>query len=248
MCLIVFHWNPASDTPLIVVGNRDEFYAREAEAAHWWAGERVLAGRDVHSGGTWMGVSKTGRFAALTNYRDPAAHKAHALSRGALVADFLAGECDAQSYLNALRPRVAGYNDFNLLTYDGNTLLGYESRFDQIVTFTPAVHGLSNARFDSSWPKTEVVKAGMPHAMQDDEALFALLADERQAPDAMLPQTGLSLEWERALSSPFIRLPSYGTRCTTLLRLGREQVQFRERRFEGGAVAGQTSFAFNVET
>lgn len=253
MCLIVFQWDPDGATPLIVAANRDEFYARPAEAAHWWPGGCVLAGRDGQGGGTWMGVARNGRFAALTNYRDPSTHRPDARSRGAVVADFLAGQSAGQAYLENLRSKAAAYNDFNLLVYDGECLLGYESRFDCVVQFAAGVHAVSNARFDSPWPKAEAVKSGMPAALAartaltDDEALFALLADQRVAADDLLPQTGIPLEWERALSSPFIRLPTYGTRCSTVLRLGREQVCFSERSFDEAALAGQVCFTFDID-
>lgn len=243
MCLIAFAWNPASEQPLLVVANRDEFYARPAAPLDWWDGADILAGRDLQAGGAWMGATRTGRFAALTNYRDPRRHKAHAPSRGALVADFLAGGDSAADFVRALRERAAQYNDFNLLLFDGQQLLGYESLGDRTLRFGRGVHAVSNAQFDTPWPKVDALKAAVPLAA-DDDALLALLADGGIAPDERLPQTGVPLEWERALSAAFIRTPEYGTRSSSLLRLGRTQAMFTERRFERGEFAGTTTFEF----
>jgi len=244
MCLIGFLWQPEAEQPLVVAANRDEFYARPTAPAGWWDDANTLGGRDLQAGGTWMGVSRQGRFAALTNYRDPRRIKPQAPSRGALVAAFLQGEASTADYIAALRGKIADYNDFNLLLYDGQRLLGYESHTDRTLRFGRGVHGVSNAGFDSAWPKLEALKAGLALRADDDAALFALLADPRLAEDARLPQTGVSLEWERALSAAFIRTPEYGTRASSLLRLGLDRVILTERRFERGEPAGESRYEF----
>ncbi|MBL8509560.1 NRDE family protein [Chitinimonas sp. JJ19] len=244
MCLIAFRWDPAQPTPLVVAANRDEFYARPTAAADWWEDERILGGRDLVAGGSWMAVRRDGRFAALTNYRDPSRHLADAPSRGALVADFLQGDCHAGEFLATLRRDIARYNDFNLLLYDGERLLGYESRHDTELRFGRGVHAVSNARFDTPWPKAERLKAGLARHGEDDEALFALLADPALAPDEQLPSTGVPLEWERALSAAFIRTPQYGTRASSVLRLGRQAISLTERRFERGEFVAAAHFDF----
>lgn len=244
MCLIGFLWQPEAEQPLLVAANRDEFYARPTAPADWWDDGQTLGGRDLQAGGTWMGVSRQGRFAALTNYRDPSRIKPQAPSRGALVAAFLQGKAAATDYIATLRSEVAAYNDFNLLLYDGQRLLGYESHTDRTLRFGRGVHGVSNAGFDSAWPKLEVLKAGLSQQAGDDAALFSLLADPRLAEDGRLPQTGVSLEWERALSAAFIRTPEYGTRASSLLRLGRDRAALTERRFERGEPAGESHYEF----
>ncbi|GAB3262071.1 NRDE family protein [Chitinimonas naiadis] len=244
MCLIAFQWNPDSASPLLVVANRDEFYARPAAAADWWDDGMTLAGRDLKAGGTWMGVTRQGRFAALTNYRDPSRVKADAPSRGALVAAFLQGQASSADFIGVLRLDAPRYNDFNLLLYDGQRLLGYESRQDRTLRFGRGIHAVSNAGFDTPWPKVEILKAGLARDAADDDALLALLADPRRAEDSRLPQTGVPLEWERALSAAFIRTPDYGTRASSLVRLGGGRVAFTERRFTGGEPAGESRFEF----
>ena len=182
MCLIAWNWQPDSNTPLLLVGNRDEFYARPAEALRWWNGNHVLAGKDLQAGGTWLGVTRSGRLAALTNYRDiagagnpssanpsasyPQARNLQASnlqadgaapSRGELVADFLKDTLDSRAFLQRLSHRAAQYNPFNLLVFDGKNLLGLQSRTTQIQTqiieMQPGVGAVSNADFHSPWPK-----------------------------------------------------------------------------------------------
>ena len=243
MCLIAFRWDPGHPTPLVVAANRDEFDARPTAPADWWEGGRILAGRDLQGGGTWMGVSREGRFAALTNIREPARFDPAAPSRGALVVDFLAGGEAAGDYLARLRPQADRYNGFNLLVFDGREVLGFESRAARVVRLAPGVHGVSNAAFDTPWPKVAALTAGMA-GEPDDATLFACLADPRRAPDPDLPATGVSLEIERALSAAFIRMPGYGTRASTVVRLGRDRIEFTERRFEAGVAAGEGRFRF----
>ena len=231
MCILAFRWDPDSPNPLLVLANRDEFYARPTAPLAWWDGNQVLAGRDLQAGGTWLGLSRTRRFAALTNHRDPAATRPGAPSRGQLTAAFLQDEGPAQVYLAALRSSAGQYNPFNLLIYDGAQLLGYESRRDRTLTFSPGLHAVSNGAFDEPWPKVESLLAGLGTGPLNDEALLTLLADARLAEDPRLPSTGVSLDWERALSPVFIRTPAYGTRASTLVRLGREQVTIQEQSF-----------------
>jgi uncharacterized protein with NRDE domain len=244
MCLIAFNWNPDSETPLLVAANRDEFYARPTAPLAWWDDAPIVAGRDLQAGGTWMGLSRGGRFAALTNYRDPTRQKPDAPSRGALVVDFLCGDDSASDFIHRLRADAPAYNDFNLLLFDGTRPLGYESHGDRSLRFGRGVHAVSNACFDTPWPKVDVLKAGMMGAGDQDDALLALLADTTIAPDARLPQTGVPLDWERALSAAFIRTPAYGTRSSSIVRIGRRQASFREWTFHRGEPAGVSDFKF----
>jgi uncharacterized protein with NRDE domain len=245
MCLIGFHWRPEGPLPLLLAGNRDEFYERPTAPLAWWEGGRILAGRDLRAGGTWLGVTRDGRLATLTNHRDPALTHPDRASRGQLPVRFLEGTGSAAAFLAALRSEASSYNPFNLLLFDGTELLGYESRGDRLVAFEPGIHGVSNGAFDEPWPKVESLKDGMAAAQDDDEALLALLSDPRPAEDQQLPATGVSLEWERALSPAFIQTASYGTRASTLVRLGREAISMLEVGFSGTGPAGRTEVRFH---
>lgn len=244
MCLIAFQWDPDGGTPLVVAANRDEFYERPTAPMAWWEGERILAGRDVRAGGTWMGVTREGRFAALTNHRDPRLTRAAAASRGGLPSAFLEGREPAAAFLENLRCEVGRYNPFNLLLCDGVELLGYESVTDRLRRFEPGLHAVSNGAFDEPWPKVQALKAGFPAALTEDEALLALLADDRPHDPDRLPSTGIPADLERTLSPAFIRTPTYGTRASTILRLGRETVSVLEQRFSPEGPAGRSSFQF----
>ncbi len=244
MCLISFHWQPGSDTPLVVAANRDEFYDRPSLPLSWWEDGKVLAGRDLKGNGTWMGLSNSGRFAALTNFRDPSRNLPQAPSRGRIVTGFLEDELEATDYIASLRSGVHLYHDFNLLLYDRQLLLGYESRHDCTLTFDPGTHAVSNARFDTPWPKVDAVKRLLEPALNNDAALLQLLANRNIAKDEQLPCTGVSLEWERALSAAFIQMPEYGTRCSSIIRLSKTKASFLERRFEPGSEAADLCFTF----
>lgn len=244
MCLILFAWQARARYRLVLAANRDEFYARPAAPMDWWP-ERptVLAGRDLEAGGTWFGVTRDGRFAAVTNHRDPRRNVDGRPSRGALVADYLGGDAAPDDYLAALARRGEDYNGFNLLVGDRETLWYYGNRDGAPRPLAPGVYGLSNALLDTPWPKVRHGKHALATALAQPEvepgALFTLLAERREAPDAELPVTGVSLEWERRLSPLFIASESYGTRCSTVLLLGDDGcVQVHERDAGDGAERG----------
>lgn len=232
MCLAAFALNAHPRFPLVIAANRDEFFARAAAPMHWWrAGDtEVLAGRDLSAGGTWFGLTRSGRLALLTNVREPGRQQPDAPSRGALVVDWLASELAAPAFTQTLR---AGYNGFNLVMADlpRNAWHWFSNRADGPVALRDGVHGLSNAALDTPWPKTAGLKSALAQAVSqatsaDDLAtqLLAELADDRMAPDADLPDTGVGLARERLLSPRFVRMPGpvdgearYGTRCSTVL-------------------------------
>ncbi|MFJ4372462.1 NRDE family protein [Pseudomonas japonica] len=219
MCLIVFAWRPGHARPLIVAANRDEFYARPTQAlAPWGEAPGVHAGRDLEAGGTWLGVGPQGRFAALTNIRDPG-QPIGARSRGELVAGYLRGELSVEAYLQKVAGEAQHYSGFNLLVGDGHTL-GYLHGGDAAPRLLPAgVYGLSNAALDTPWPKLVKAREGLRELLDETapEPFFALLGDDRQAADAELPNTGVGLATERLLSSVFIASQNYGTRASTVL-------------------------------
>jgi uncharacterized protein with NRDE domain len=252
MCLIGWVWQPESDTPLRLVGNRDEFYARPSQPLHRWTTEGILAGRDLQAGGTWLGVSPSGRLAALTNYRAPLAMRSLTPSRGELVTHFLTGHLDAATFLNALAPRAGDYNPFNLLVFDGQRLMGLESRRAQAFDIAPGVGAVSNADFDTPWPKVVRLKQGLQTLTQtgrsDPASLLQLLQDRRVAPDAELPATGIPLARERALSAAFIASADYGTRACSLIHIGRQRIEFTEHNFDAQGSTGEQHLNVTVHS
>lgn len=242
MCLILVAWQAHAAYPLVVAANRDEFFARRSAGADFWAdAPQILAGRDLEAGGTWLGITRDGRFAALTNFRDPAAHQSGAPSRGRLVADFLVGRVSIDSYLDSLDP--AAFNGFNLLLCDGARLVAFSNVSMKKHELAPGIYGLSNALLDTPWPKVGAGKTALENALTalpDETALWRLLADDTRHPDAALPATGVSLEWERLLSAAFIRSPDYGTRCSTLVKVGADgTATFDEQTWLPGARMGE---------
>jgi len=243
LCLIVIAWKARDDLPLIVAANRDEWRDRPAQPARWWTDPPgILAGRDLKAGGTWMGVTRAGRFAAVTNFRDPSDKRSTALSRGGLVTDFLLSEASPADYLAELVPRARDYNGFNLIVGDGRELWYFGSREGRARAITPGVHGLSNHLLDEPWPKVVRARMAMEAALSEQDPaprLFAALADGEGAPDEALPDTGVGVAWERRLASPLITGADYGTRASTVVAMsGENRIFFEERSLaEDGSVA-----------
>lgn len=219
MCLIVFAWRPGTARPLIVAANRDEFYARPTQAlAAWEDAPGVHAGRDLEAGGTWLGVGPQGRFAALTNIRDPG-QALGPRSRGELVADYLRGELGVEAYLDQVASRSKLYSGFNLLVGDTGQLGYLHAREATPRLLEAGVYGLSNAGLDTPWPKLVKARSGLDGLLEsvDPQQLLALLADGESAPEGELPETGVGLATEKLLSSVFIASQTYGTRASTVL-------------------------------
>lgn len=242
MCLILFAYESHPDYRLILAANRDEFYERPTTpAAFWEDSPDTLAGRDLRSGGTWMGVTRQGRVAAVTNFRDPTGQNPNSPSRGWLVRDFLQGRRIPGEYLENLASHAAEYNGFNLLVADSASMGYYSNRMQHPRLLAPGVYGLSNALLDVPWPKVVRGKAALagllePGSDLSPQSLFQLLADREIAGDETLPNTGIPREMERVLSPVFIASPGYGTRSSTVLLLDREgNVTFIERTFASGA-------------
>lgn len=245
MCLIGIAWNAHPDFPLIVAANRDEFHARPTAPSAWWHdAPHLLAGRDLQSGGAWMGITRNGRFAALTNVRDPGTPLTEAPTRGALVADFLCGDASAAGYAAGLATHAVHYNGFNLLAGTPAQLMVTGNRGAAAQALPPGIYGLSNALLDTPWPKVTALKTALAAALDGMvaegplqsrvsglvPALFFALGNPQPAPDADLPDTGVPLERERALSAALIIAPVYGTRASTVLCVARDGTAIWEER------------------
>ena len=240
MCLILVAWQTHPGFPLVVAANRDEFYARAtAPAARWPEDPRVAGGRDLEAGGTWLGVRGDGRFAAVTNVREPGlGAPAGAPSRGGLPRDYLLGEQRPGDY--AAQLDGAGYAGFNLLVADRDSLWYGSNREPAARRLPPGVYGLSNHRLDTPWPKLVGARSRFASALAglpEREPLFGILGDGELVPDPDLPATGLPLPWERLLSAIFVRSETYGTRaCTVLAWSHPGGALLEERQFGPGGV------------
>lgn len=258
MCLIVWNWQPGSRTELILLSNRDEFHERPALPVHWWDCDpttpqtQVLAGKDLQAGGTWLGVSRNARLAAITNFRSGTALRPDARTRGELVSQFLQGTQDAADFVQTLQTQCADYNPFNLLVFDGQRLLGLESRHARIVELAPGWGGVSNADFNTPWPKLQRLQQraqALPDTADRDtwhDHALLLLQDRTPAAPQDLPQTGVSQALEQALSPIFIDLPHYGTRSSSVVTVN-ERIRYTEQVYAGdGTAAPPQRFSFGV--
>ncbi|MFZ3371419.1 MAG: NRDE family protein [Desulfitobacteriaceae bacterium] len=246
MCLIIFAYDCHPQYRLIVAANRDEYYNRPTEEAHFWTSyPRVLAGRDLDMLGTWMGITRTGRFAALTNYRGSSTKVVNAKSRGALVSNFLSNNEAPKEYMLEVMNNRTLYNGFNLLVGDLSSLVYFNKHSSSVKILKPGIYGLSNHFLNTPWPKVQKSKQALADCLENrtfvkPQALLEILADTEQARVKELPNTGLSQERERMLSSIFIQGTDYGTRSSTVLLIDRRNhVIFKEKSF----IRGQTHCA-----
>jgi uncharacterized protein with NRDE domain len=238
MCLIIFAFQTHPRYKLILAANRDEYYHRPTAPAGWWEDARfLLAGKDLEAGGTWMGITKKGKLAALTNYRGSESPKKDPSSRGTLVSQYLLSNIPGREYLEGVTAKSAQYNDFNLILGDMDKLFFYSNRQEEILQVPPGVHGLSNDSLDTPWPKVVKGKQLLEQQVLSQAeislpSIFSLLEDTGMAPDQQLPDTGIGIEYERVLSSIFIKSPAYGTRSSTVLLVDKDnRVTFAERGF-----------------
>jgi uncharacterized protein with NRDE domain len=251
MCLIVCAWQASAAFPLVVAANRDEFYQRPtAPLAVWDGPSGIAAGRDLQAGGTWLGYTRDGRFAAVTNYRSGGGHDVRPKSRGWLVTGFLEGHDRPQTYGAEVARDAASYGPFNLLLADPSELVYVAGATGEQRRLPPGVYGLSNHLLDTPWPKLEKATrsiAGALEKLSAPEDLLAPLLDRDQAPEPQLPETGVSLEWERMLSSIFVQSPTYGTRSSTVLtRDAHGAAAMLEVRFGPEGETGRTKLRFEA--
>ena len=234
MCLITFAWRTLPESPLVFIGNRDEFHKRPSAPAHWWDNPAgILAGKDLQANGTWLGLNRQGRVAVVTNFREGGSEPAKR-SRGELVTRFLEG-MDSDAHWNSLHEQAADYAGFNLIFYDGETLGYFSNRGMHRRSLEPGVYALSNNFLDTPWPKVTRLKQALNDQLQlrwSDEAMLELMHDRQPADDEDLPDTGIGKQWERMLSPAFIVSEEYGTRCTSLIRQDQNgEFSFTERSF-----------------
>ena len=238
MCLIIFSYQQYKNWPLIVAANRDEFYSRPSDPAGFWENaSHIIAGRDQLHGGTWLGVDRSGRFSAVTNYRDPSVDKINTFSRGTLVSNFLLGNKPAEHYLHEVKQQCHRYNGFNLLAGGVSGLFYLSSPTGELTLLTPGLYGLSNGLIDSACPKLKKGKAQLGKILQSDNhvssnKIFDLLSDTTEFHDDSLPDTGIDLKWEQIFAPIFIKSRDYGTCCSTIVTINSDgKVMFTERTF-----------------
>ncbi|QOC23271.1 NRDE family protein [Wenzhouxiangella sp. AB-CW3] len=251
MCLITFAFTPHQPRHLLLAANRDEFHERPTRPMAWWDWPvGPLAGRDEQAGGTWLAVGRDGRWAAVTNFRDPRG-KSGQRSRGELPTDFIRGNGSPADYVHAVYRRRGDYGPFNLLAGDRGTLW-YCSTHAGPTAVGPGIHALSNGLLDEPWPKSRRVATaleGLPSSAEiDAKRLFGLMQDRATAPDDELPDTGVGDELERFLSSPFIVGERYGTRCTTVLALQSRCLVAERSYAAAGQPSGELRYEFTLRT
>lgn len=252
MCLVLIAHKVHPRLPLIVAANRDEFHARPAQKMHWWVDyPEILAGRDLQGGGTWLGIRRNGRFATVTNYRDAVPPSGRRPSRGELITAFLQSSLSPLEYVRSVDP--ARYAGFNLLVADRDRLAYLSNRDGASGELPAGIYGVANATLDTPWPKVERTRAALDELIRSDNVnesrLLRLLDDRRRASARELDAGGMPFEKAHAFSAPFIVLPDYGTRCSTVvIRDVAGQVRVAERRFSAdGRSTGQSDFAFQVQ-
>ncbi|XOV92384.1 MAG: NRDE family protein [Bacteroidota bacterium] len=254
MCLIVLGQNIHPKYKLILVANRDEFYLRPTQSAHFWEGDnKLLAGKDLEAGGTWMGINKFGHLAAVTNFRDPINYQNNKASRGQIPINFLNKETTAVKYIAHLRKQANNFNGFNLISLDKEKLIHYNNQLGEETEISDGIHAISNASLDTPWPKVlrakekfnKVISAEFSH---DD--LIELMSDGQTADPRDLPDTGIPKDLEEAVSAICIRTEKYGTCSTTAITISHEgEVQFTEKSYPvGKRTEGVVRFTFAIES
>lgn len=253
MCLIALAWEPDSRYRLVVAANRDEFHERPTAPLGRWTDEpSIVAGRDLEAGGTWMGITTEGRWAAVTNFRETTPPPEDATSRGTMVADFLRSTESPERWLESLRGGANRFAGFNLFIATPDEVGFLTNRSDHVTSLEPGVHGLSNGPWNADWPKVARAIKGMEDALGSDsveEDLFELLRDRAVAPDETLPDTGFGIDRERTLSPIFVLGETYGTRSSTVLIVRTDgRVTIREKSWTpDGSLAGESTESFKLD-
>ncbi len=252
MCLLIIAYKVHPKYKVILAANRDEYYSRPSDHLNFWKDNpNILAGRDLKCHGTWLGVTRKGRFSAVTNYRDPNAIKEGRPSRGLLVKEYLETDIPPAEYLREVKRRSSEYNPFNLIVGDIEELWYYSNRSD-IKRLESGIYGLSNHLLDTPWPKTKRAKVGIKHIIDqydiDVEAVFTLLNDKSLPPDNELPDTGVGYQKERMLSPIFIESPDYdyGTRSSSLILMEEKAIHFFEQNYMPSSSVKEKRIEFHI--
>ncbi len=223
MCLIALAYEASEKYKIVIAANRDEFLDRPAAPAYWWEGADLLAGRDIRAKGTWLGITRTGRIAAITNYRDLINKKEFSTSRGSLVTGFLLTGISPEKYLEALSRDARNYDGYNLIWGTPSELFYFSNKEGDGIKLGKGVHLLSNHLLNTPWFKSVKFREGFEKILQNEgdpeEQLLTLLKDPEKAPDTMLPSTGLPYDAEKNISSVYITMGNYGTRCSTIITI-----------------------------
>lgn len=250
MCIVALAWRVLDDTPLCLISNRDEFYQRPTAALHAWQNSPIIAGQDLQSGGTWMGVTATGRWAVITNFRDGQDQKSYPTSRGHILQDFLESELTPIRFAQELEKKQCNYAGFNLFVGDREQAVYMSNRGEAPQVLAHGVYVVSNGLLTEHWEKTRHLRKRftqefLPMMQHPDipeldlyYAVWDILEDERKIIPELLPKTGISHELEQLLSSTFIQSPAYGTRCSNFLRMKTDEWQWLEKS-QQGETAGQ---------
>lgn len=251
MCLILIAKNKHPKYKLIIAANRDEFYERPAKPADYWEEfSFLLAGKDLKEGGTWLGITNKGKFAAITNYRDMKLIKENVPSRGEIVLNYLTNNINKKEYSNYLLNKGKKYNPFNFLYGNIDNLSFYSNITNKIEKIKDGVHGISNHLLNTGWFKVEKGKSEFEKIINEEnfnsENLIKLLNDEEKSPDELLPETGLKYEVEKAISSIFIKTEKYGTRCSTVLLVDENNILLKEVSYNEGTFSGEKEFKIKL--
>ena len=245
MCIVAFAWHVLEDMPLCLLSNRDEFYHRPSAALHQWENSQIVAGQDLQSGGTWMGVTASGRWAIVTNFRNPRDKTQYATSRGHLIQDFLESDLSPSRFAQQLEQKQQDYAGFNLFVGDREQAVYMSNHGEAPQVLANGVYVVSNGLMSEDWEKTKHLRKRFTQEflpmlqqpqIQESEvqtAVWDILEDERKIIPQLLPDTGISPEMEELLSSTFIQSPIYGTRCSNFLRMTAQQWQWIEKSQQG---------------
>lgn len=255
MCIVLFSYKNTPGYKLILIANRDEFLVRPTAPLAWWPENKdILAGKDLQDGGTWLGVSRLGKFAALTNYRELPVEKTSFQSRGEIISDYLSAANMPIDFLLELRKRSSQYRGFNLLLGNADSLWYYSNRGDGLLEVNPGIHGLSNHLLNTDWPKVLRGKTLLAEALRantfDEEDLFNILHDNVQPDEKNLPDTGIGREWEKKLAPIFISSETYGTRSSAIFTIADNgRLSFSERTYmhDSFGLKTETERCFTIE-
>lgn len=245
MCIVALAWQVLDETALALISNRDEFYHRPSANLQHWLNSPIIAGQDLQSGGTWMGITAAGRWAILTNFRDGQDKASYPTSRGHLIQAFLNSTQTPIRFAQELEKNQCDYAGFNLFIGDTKQAVYMSNRGEAPQVLPKGVYVVSNGLMSEHWEKTRHLRKRFtqeflpllqqPHVPQHDieSAAWDILEDERKILPELLPNTGIPSELEALLSSTFIQSPNYGTRCSNLLTLSPQRWQWLEKSQQG---------------